>query len=56
MTNKATDVIKVLAINIGAITITVANIKDALTIVSLLIAISYTVWKWGKDIKKKNYE
>jgi hypothetical protein len=28
-------------------------IQNALSIVSLLIAISYTVWKWSNDIKKK---
>lgn len=28
-------------------------IQNALSIVSLVIAISYTIWKWSNDIKKK---
>lgn len=28
-------------------------IQNALSIVSLIIAISYTVWKWKNDIRKK---
>jgi hypothetical protein len=28
-------------------------IQNALSIVSLIIAICYTIWKWSNDIKKK---
>jgi len=47
------DTIKVVAANIGAITITAADIKNWLSIVSLLLAMSYTAWKWINDSKKK---
>jgi len=53
MTNEKIDTIKVILMNIGALTVTAANIKTALSIVSLILAISYTAWKWSNDIKKK---
>ncbi len=53
MTNDQIDTIKVVLANIGAITITAANIKTALSIVSLILAISYTAWKWANDVGKK---
>lgn len=49
---KVFDICKVLLVNTAAIGITIANIKDALTILSLLVAIGYTSWKWYKDFKK----
>ena len=49
---KVFDVCKVLLVNTAAIGITIANIKDGLTIISLSIAIVYTLWKWNRDYKK----
>lgn len=44
------DIVKVLLVT--TIGITISQIEVALTIVSLSLAISYTVWKWSRDIKK----
>lgn len=52
MTGKIIDTAKVVAVNIGAITITATNIQAGLSIASLVLAISYTAWKWARDIKK----
>ena len=53
------DMVKVILANLGAITfgfIQIEQMKDeiewSLKILSLLIAIGYTVWKWCNDIKK----
>ena len=53
MTNDQIDTIKVGLANIGAITITAAQVQDALSIASLTLAIGYTAWKWRNDILKK---
>jgi len=50
---KMIDISKVLLVNTAAIGITIANIKDGLTIISLTIAIVYTLWKWQRDYKKE---
>lgn len=50
-TSKIIDTTKVLLVNACAITITTANIQMSLSIVSLVLAICYTVWKWNRDIK-----
>jgi len=52
LSHHAIDMIKVGAANLGAITITLANVQASLSIISLLVAISYTVWKWVRDSKK----
>ena len=36
-----------------AIAITFTDIENALKIISLLIAIGYTVWKWTTEYKNK---
>jgi hypothetical protein len=53
------DMVKVVMANISAITfgfIHIEQMKDeiewGLKIVSLLIAIGYTIWKWRNDVKK----
>lgn len=55
-----TDTIKVIIANISAITfgfIQLDQMRDDiewwLKIISLLLAIGYTAWKWRKDIKKQ---
>ena len=53
MTTKGIDTIKVILANVGAITISAANIQTALSIVSLVLAVSYTTWKWRNDILRK---
>jgi len=57
MTSKMLDTGKVLivtasAITIGEIEISIEIIKNSLTIASIILAMSYTVWKWVRDIKK----
>lgn len=52
MSVKALDIIKVLLVNVGALTITASQIETGLTIVSLILAICYTLWKWFRDYKK----
>jgi hypothetical protein len=53
------DMVKVVLANISAITfgfIHIEQMKDEIEwsfkILSLLIAIGYTVWKWCNDVKK----
>jgi hypothetical protein len=53
MSNDSINTIKVVLTNLGALTITVANIQTALSIVSLTLAICYTAWKWANDIDNK---
>jgi hypothetical protein len=53
MNTERINIAKVVLMNLGAITISAANIQMALSIASLLLAISYTAWKWGNDIIKK---
>jgi hypothetical protein len=57
--NPIMDMVKVVLANVGAITfgfIQIEQMKDeiewSLKILSLLIAIGYTVWKWCNDVKK----
>jgi hypothetical protein len=38
--------------NIFAISISLVNIKDILSIFSLLMAIGYSAWRWHRDYKK----
>jgi hypothetical protein len=47
------DITKVAGAAIGATTITIANINGILTTFSILLAISYTIWKWRKDYKNR---
>jgi hypothetical protein len=64
MTNEKFDILKVVLINAGAglmsyfddidlIKVMAENLQTALANVSLILAISYTAWKWSNDIKKK---
>ncbi len=46
------DITRVAGANIGAATLTVSNINDVLTMASICLAISYTIWKWSNDYKK----
>ena len=46
------DIVKVLIINIAGISLSFTNIELFLKITTLLITISYTVWKWRKDFLK----
>ena len=42
------DSIQIISANAGAIGISLANVNDVLTLVSLTLAICYTVWKFLK--------
>ena len=59
MTQKVVDTITVLAVNIGAIILNTTNslgasdLKNILSIISITLAIGYTIWKWSNDVKKK---
>jgi len=46
------DTSKVLGINAAAGIVTITNINAYLTTISILAAICYTIWKWGRDYKK----
>ena len=48
-----TDIFTVIIVHLSAIGITFLHIENALKIVSLLIAILYTAWKWYREWKKK---
>lgn len=40
--------------NIGAVTITLADINPVLSTISLVLAIGYTCHKWKNEYQKKN--
>ena len=55
------DMVKVVLANLGAITFgfiqlerMAEGIEWGLKIVSLIVAIAYTIWKWRKDIKRES--
>lgn len=50
------DVGSVLMAHALAITITFTNVVEWLKIVSLLLAIGYTAWKWYYEYKKSKKE
>jgi len=43
------DTVQILMANVSAIGISIANVNDWLTFISLVCAICYTVWKYKKD-------
>ena len=45
------DVLSVLLAHMAAIGITFTNVELTLKIISLLLAIGYTAWKWVKEYK-----
>ena len=47
------DVIQIILIHLGAISISFLDVEYFLKFSSLILAISYTVWKWRKEWKKK---
>lgn len=51
--HKVIDYHHALILTIGAIGITFADIENALKLLSLLLAISYTTWKWVTDSKAR---
>jgi len=46
------DIIQVISVHLGAISVTLMNVENILKITSLLLAIGYTCWKWYNDYKK----
>jgi len=51
--NKIADYFDVPLLHILAIGITFTDVENVLKIVSLLLAIGYTAWKWRSESKKK---
>lgn len=49
---KTLDTAKVVGANAGAITITASGVQQTLSIISIVLAIGYTIWKWRRDFKK----
>lgn len=49
------DVIKVGSLQVGVVTLvfTLSDLKEILSIISILLAISYGLWKWRQDVKSK---
>ena len=46
------DLVKVLLINIAGLGITFTGIEIFLKVLTLVLTISYTLWKWRKDYLK----
>lgn len=46
------DVLSVILAHVGAIGLTFMNVEWTLKIISLLLAIGYTCWKWVVEWKK----
>lgn len=47
------EIVKVLMFNVAGIGVTFTNIENSLKIVALVLTISYTAYKWYKDLKNK---
>jgi hypothetical protein len=43
------DTLQIITANVSAIGISLANVNDLLTFISLALAICYTIWKYTKD-------
>lgn len=50
-THKFIDLTDSILMLIGSYTL--AQIKDILGIIGLIVTMSYTIWKWRKEFKKK---
>lgn len=54
MKDSTTHLIQVVGTTAGAVGLTLTNINEALTALSLCLATSYTIYHFFKDFKKKN--
>lgn len=54
--NDHPDVISILLAHMAAIGISLTNVEWTLKILSLLMAIGYTGWKWIHEYKKTKHE
>jgi len=54
--NSMNDILKVFGITISGTAMTFTDFNTYLTTCSILIAMSYTLWKWSKDYKQKRNE
>ena len=52
MTTTKIDTAKALGVAAGATGVAIADINEWLTFISVLLSISYIIWKWHKDSKK----
>ena len=43
------DTVQIITANVSAIGISLANVNELLTLISLSLAICYTIWKYTKD-------
>lgn len=51
--NKLVDYFDVPLLHMIAVFVTFTNVENTLKILSLLLAICYTIWKWRSEYKKK---
>jgi hypothetical protein len=47
------DIVTIISVNLGGIMISLSDVELVLRVVSITVAIGYTVWKWRKDLKEK---
>jgi hypothetical protein len=50
---KISDYLDVPLLHVLAISITFTDVENILKITSLVLAISYTIWKWQSEYKKR---
>ena len=54
MSDAGKSILSVLAANVGALAVTIlSNVELILKIISLCLAIGYTIWRWWEDYKNK---
>lgn len=53
MNERAKDIMGVWGVNGVVVGVGWATANGALTALSILISIAYTIWKWRRDAKKK---
>lgn len=46
------DRLKVIGASLTAVTISIHDVEAILSVVSLLLAAGYTIWKWRKEMKE----
>jgi hypothetical protein len=53
---KIKDTAEAVAVNGTLLTISMNSVEQWLRMLSIAVAVSYTIWKWSKDIKKQKEE
>lgn len=48
------DIFTIIMVHLSAVGVTLLNVETGLKIISLLVAIGYTAWRWVTEYKKRH--